>query len=365
MAASSPTVLAHVAWMLRGSFEDLAVEALGYILNSSETATRALEEVLCDGGQKVSSIRLVQTQVVEETGATPDLACVDEEGEKHVLIEAKFDAMLTKNQPVEYLRHLPQNKPSALLVVAPKRRVKRLWKEMMDLVRGSADFEVGEECSSDSLRSAAVGNGKVLMLVSWKHLLNRLTSHAAAKSDEATLRSIAELQGVVEYEALNAFQAPSDDFARLDEENRERFKKLIDGAIAEGRREKWASTDGFGPGGGITGYVRYFATGEVHMWFGYDLRLWEAYGGSLWVGFQTVAQQNIGAVRDGLRELCGRRPKDFYYDVPTWAHKRDYIRIELPCAGEYPELLEALLVQLREIADALKDVKIPRNYNPD
>ena len=95
MAASSPTVLAHVAWMLRGSFEDLAVEALGYILNSSKTATQALEVVVRDGGQNVSSIRMVQTQVVEETGATPDLSCLDEDGEKHVLIEAKFDAMLT------------------------------------------------------------------------------------------------------------------------------------------------------------------------------------------------------------------------------------------------------------------------------
>ena len=68
MAASSPTVLAHVAWMLRGSFEDLAVEALGYILNSSETATKALEEVLRDGGRKVSSIQMVQTQAVEVSG---------------------------------------------------------------------------------------------------------------------------------------------------------------------------------------------------------------------------------------------------------------------------------------------------------
>ena len=41
MAESSPTVLAHVAWMLRGTFEDLSTEALAYILNRSNAATEA------------------------------------------------------------------------------------------------------------------------------------------------------------------------------------------------------------------------------------------------------------------------------------------------------------------------------------
>ena len=106
MAASSPTVLAHVAWMLRGSFEDLAVEALGYILNCSETAIDALAEVLDEGGHKVSSIATAQTQATEETGATPDIACLDPEGEKPVLIEAKFDAPLLHHfvQPLRHLR---------------------------------------------------------------------------------------------------------------------------------------------------------------------------------------------------------------------------------------------------------------------
>ena len=166
MAASSPTVLAHVAWMLRGSFEDLAVEALGYTLNGSETATKALEEVLRDGGRKVSSIQMVQTQAVEVSGATPDLACLDEKGEKHVLIEANFDAMLTKNQPVQYLKHLPVDRSSVLLVVAPKRRIEPLWEEMMGLVQASGDFAVGEEAVSESLMSAPVSDCSSLMLVS-------------------------------------------------------------------------------------------------------------------------------------------------------------------------------------------------------
>ena len=359
MAASSPTVLAHVAWMLRGSFEDLAVEALGYILNRSKTATQALEEVLRDGGTEVSSIRFVQTQAMEVTGATPDLACLDQDGEKHVLIEAKFDAMLTKTQPVQYLRHLPGDRSSVLLVVAPKRRLKSLWAEMTELVHKTDDFSVDEETAVEGLIAASVSDSSALMLVTWEHLLNKLGTSAKLKAEEGTLRSIAELQGVVEYEALNAWQAPSGDLAKLDESNIKRFKDLIDGAIRAGALEGWARTEGFGPGGGVTGYIRYFAVGQVSVWFGYDLRLWDTYKGPLWFGFQASAQQNIAIVRESLRELGAKRPQDFLHDVPAWSQRRDYIRIEMPSTAELPAALEALLVQLREIAGALKEVKLP------
>ena len=130
MATSSPTVLAHVAWMLRGSFEDLATEALAYILNGSGAATNAFEQLLRDAGVDVTPVCEVQTQVVEVDGERPDLACLDGEAIRHVLMEAKFDAMLTENQPVKYLRNLPKDRQSVLLVVAPKRRLEWIWPEM-------------------------------------------------------------------------------------------------------------------------------------------------------------------------------------------------------------------------------------------
>lgn len=359
MATSSPTVLAHVAWMLRGSFEDLAVEALGYILNRSKPATRALEEVLRDGDAEVSPIRFVQTQAMEVTGATPDLACLDRDGEKHVLIEAKFDARLTKNQPVQYLRHLPADRPSVLLVVAPERRLKSLWAEMTELLSETPDLTVNEEIAAEGLRAASVSDSTALILVTWEHLLYKMETSAKLKAEEGTLRSIAELQGVVEYEVLNAWQAPSSDLTDLDESDVRRFKELIDGAVRAGVHEGWASTENFGTGGGVTGYIRYFAIGQVSVWLGYDLRMWETYGGALWFGFQESAQRNIGIVREGMRGLSAKRPQDYLHDVPAWSQKRDYIRIEMPGKVELPYALEALLVQLREIADALENVRLP------
>ena len=77
MAEASPTVLAHVAWMLRGTFEDLSTEALAYILNRSDAAAEAFSELLQEAGADISRVNEVWTQVVLEGGEIPDLVCLD------------------------------------------------------------------------------------------------------------------------------------------------------------------------------------------------------------------------------------------------------------------------------------------------
>ena len=354
MAEASPTVLAHVAWMLRGTFEDLSTEALAYILNRSGAARTAFRDLLQQGEAHVSPICEVQTQVVEEGGERPDLVGLDDEGKEHVLMEAKFDALLTENQPVNYLRYLPRDRSSALLVVAPRRRLEWLWAEMVQRICAEDDFTVGDKRRGESVISAHVGNGRTFMLTSWDHLLGLIESRVQADVDEGTLRSIAELQGVVDYENLNAFHAPSGQLSDLDDENRERLRKLVHGAIEAGRQEGWADTTGYAPAYSVSGYVRYFKMHDVSMWFGYDTRLWECLGGPLWLGFQDSAQEHIGEIRDRLSAVRVRRTKDFYHDVPSWSQRKDFIRVNVPCSGEYPELLESLLVQIREVANALK-----------
>lgn len=356
MAVSSPTVLAHVAWMLRGTFEDLATEALAYILNGSDTANKAFEELLRQAAVEVSPICEVQTQVVEEDGERPDLACLDDDAKRRVLMEVKFDAMLTENQPVKYLRNLPKDRQSALLVVAPKRRLEWLWPEMLQLVRAESDLTVGEERKTGSIISAAVGENRTLMLVSWDFLLQWLESHVKSHGDAGTLRSIAELQGVVDYEDLNAFYAPSVELSDLDADNRERLRRLVYDAIEVGKRDGWADMTGYASTHHENGYCRYFKMHDVSMWFGYDIRLWKCLGGPLWLGFQDSAQERIDEIRERLGILRMSRKEDFYHDVPSWSQKKDFIRINMPCSGEYPELLEALLGQLREIACTLKEI---------
>ena len=71
-------------------------------------------------------------------------------------------------------------------------------------------------------------------------------------------------------------------------------------------------------------------------------------------GISGLCSGTIGEIRDRLSAIRVRRTEDFYHDVPSWSQKKDFIRVNLPCSGELKELVQALLVELREIANALK-----------
>lgn len=138
MADNRRTLLAKLAPMFAVQTENVAVEALGHILSGSEPARRALSDVVRAGGAEVGRIVRVHTQATGEERARPDLAGFDGRGDERVLIEAKFWAGLTANQPMSYLERLPDQQPSALLFVAPAARVESLWAELRRHVSESA-----------------------------------------------------------------------------------------------------------------------------------------------------------------------------------------------------------------------------------
>ena len=104
--SNDTTLFAHIVPWLTDSIENVAVEALGYILSNSEAARTALAETVKDGGIEAGSIDRVETWEIGDEGATPDLVCFDGDDSQNVLIEAKFWAGLTKNQPNQYLEQL-------------------------------------------------------------------------------------------------------------------------------------------------------------------------------------------------------------------------------------------------------------------
>ena len=149
------------------------------------------------GGVEVGQIVQVRTQATGQEGARPDLAGLDERGDERVLIEAKFWAGLTENQPVSYLERLPDEQPSALLFVAPTARVESLWAELRRHVSESAAGITLDACrEAEELRSAAAGGARGLVLTSWKNLLDRMAAGAAAAADSHTETDSQQLRGL-------------------------------------------------------------------------------------------------------------------------------------------------------------------------
>src|SRR6266446_3116350 len=122
------TVFSHIVQKrLSQENENVATEALTFIVDSSEHARTGLMKLLRGIAPDLPSLRFRTQQT--EGSARPDMWGLDG-GTPRVFIENKFWAGLTENQPVEYLRLLAQfPSPVALLVVVPEARLQTVWRE--------------------------------------------------------------------------------------------------------------------------------------------------------------------------------------------------------------------------------------------
>lgn len=156
--------------------------------------------------QKLGRIAEVRTQATGEDGARPDLAVFDENGSEWFLIEAKFWAGLTENQPLTYLQRPPEQKTSALLFVAPHARRGSLWAELGRRIKESdLDILFKREENSEGLLSARVGERSWLISTSWTSLLDRMAARVSAAGDPQTSADIAQLRGLATQEDTTAF----------------------------------------------------------------------------------------------------------------------------------------------------------------
>ena len=153
----SSTMFAHIVSRLTNRTEDVAVEALGFILSRSDAARRALRDLLKVEGLDVGELTDAGTQVGDETLARPDLAIYDRERKERVLIEAKFWAGLTENQPNAYLARLPlDERPAVLLFVAPEARLETLWPELRRLIEPPFGWQPVETSHDTEIKCALV-----------------------------------------------------------------------------------------------------------------------------------------------------------------------------------------------------------------
>ncbi|NVJ20026.1 hypothetical protein HUW62_02075 [Myxococcus sp. AM011] len=199
------SLLGHLATRLSTHPENVATEALAFILRRHEYLRRAVLRFMESLGAPPPQVVSFTTQRSEENAARPDLRGADESGAPVLFIEAKFWAGLTDKQPVTYLHALPSDRPTALLVLAPEARRQMLWRELRlrceeDLQQRSP-FDVGPE------RPAVLQMGpqKVLVLAAWQPFLESLQSTARAQGDHASSENLNQLLGLCTREDTTAF----------------------------------------------------------------------------------------------------------------------------------------------------------------
>ncbi|MYH07854.1 MAG: hypothetical protein F4146_04775 [Rhodothermaceae bacterium] len=277
MHGSHTPLLAKISPMFSGKNEDVAVEALGHILNGSQPARDALSDVLQSGGAEVGRIMEVKTQVTIEEDARPDLAAFNEDSSMTVLIEAKFWAGLTENQPVAYLRYLLRDpRTSALLFIAPHARRDSLWAELERRIK-EADFSVSfkTEKKQEELLSAPVGEKHWLILTSWTNLLDRMAAEISAAGDTQTSADIVQLRGLAAQEDATAFMPLRSEEIGPDIPRRLMgLNTLVDQVTRRLHVRGYVSLKGVKATPQKTGYIRYIKLAGTGASFGIDFSKW-------------------------------------------------------------------------------------------
>lgn len=173
--------------------ENVATEALAYILRKSERARAALGQYFVSMGAAATPDLDYQTQAAVDEEGTPDLVGHDAQGEVRVVLEAKFWAGLTAHQPVSYLARLARD--SVLAFVVPSRRVDLLWGELLTRLR-AANVACIERASTGPYRAAALADGKHVLLFNWGSMLAVLQDRLLLDGDQARTEDVRQLQGL-------------------------------------------------------------------------------------------------------------------------------------------------------------------------
>ena len=155
------SLLAFLYLRIKGSQEDVATYSLNYILGKSEVLRSEFTRLISQRLHLDYQPLIYSAQVIGSQKERPDIVGVKDEQEE-IIIEAKFFAALTENQPGTYLDRLQGR--GGLIFICPESRLNGLWAHLQELEKTSEPL--GEYCVNR--------NGTHMAIISWKTVFEAL-----------------------------------------------------------------------------------------------------------------------------------------------------------------------------------------------
>ena len=328
------TLLSFIARHHASDLEDVATNALFFILSRSDSARAALSGFLGDEHEPLPVAEARPWAAVAH-GAEPDLACSDEDGKWIAFVEAKFWAQLTHHQPVTYWEELPDDRPAVLLFLAPEFRIDRgsLWDELVDqLHKKGHELGPSDRCKGLVTAPAKVGQRR-LMLASWHLLLDSIAQRARRDGDTHASFQISELKGLADI-AIEGNNPHRD----------ENLRELIRLAVERLKQSGWANTDGLSVGQGNDFYGRFLRLAGASAWLGIDYRAVKQLDKPLWLVFGHYSDASVSV--EAVRRIVSSKA----YPGLDWYPGNVCVPIELPVAADNKATLNAIVGQLECMA---------------
>lgn len=257
---------------IKGSQEDIASESLAYILKKSARARQTINQIVnLTTGLTLTDL-LYKTQRAGEQLERPDISGINEKGEEVLLIEAKFWASLTNNQPNTYIKRLKNN--SVLIFLVPSLRIRSIYEEVMHRIRKELS-----PINVDHKSYTITINSKYVIIKSWSEILNAIKSELLQENNQELVSDINQIIGFCETIDNNSFQPIQDeDLAPGIPKKIVTYYSIIDKVVDEIKnRNTDASTKGLQKTPQKYGYHRYLTIGDFGIGMCLRLDLWAEY----------------------------------------------------------------------------------------
>ena len=242
------SLLSSFSDRIKGSTEYLASESLNYIINNSQNVNNNIINLInLDTNRDYSAIKFL-SQVQGENLEIPDLSGFNQNGEESIIIETKFWASLTENQPGTYLKRLSEN--GTLVFICPEKRTISLKGEIIHTLKEeTVQF-------TDDNKVIHIEN-KSIVIYSWTTILDSMEKDI--DNSEFQVRSdINQLRGLCK-------QVDSDSFLPISQKELSpeipkrimSYNDIVDKAIDDLVANKGFSTQGLKAAPQRWGYRRY------------------------------------------------------------------------------------------------------------
>lgn len=335
--------------------EDVATDALAFILQGSDSARNGMMKLLRGLIADLPDLRF-RTQHTEGS-IRPDMWGFHQT-DARVYIENKFWAGLTDNQPVAYLKQLAEyGQSNLLLMIVPEAREHILWREVQRRLKDDVIAASEQDKVSGITYSIKTEIGPVLALTSWSKLLAILdletTDDPSAKSDLLQLRALCDSADSQAFIPFSLEEMSDHRTSALVLQLSSLVQAATDLAVSEevmyiNRLLPQASWDRIGR------YARISGEKGAGAWFGVHFSLWHKYGTTpLWLLF---ASTDFGRSLEVQKLIEAWSDK---HGVQTACEKDEFaIAIEV-ATGEDKEFVVKMIVnQLTEIARILQPLNL-------
>ena len=204
--------------------ERAAAVALAHILDVEESPgmASAFADMVGRAGPLEFEPGRVAVDPDQKDDSSPDVTIHDKTDTARVFIETLFWEGVPERQPGNYLKELPDDMPSGLVYLAPRKRIHFLREVLRRRCGDSFDIGSEDEAPGEEAVWARVGS-RALVIASWAYVLDELRRVA---DDPVVEQDIAQLRGLTKQMETAAF-LPLDE-AAAEAGDRALARRLLD-----------------------------------------------------------------------------------------------------------------------------------------